>query len=130
MAGSQVVVRYRDGGVLKGTTRNFLPARDGFHVQTAAGETVPVSQSQLKAIFFVRDFFGNPKHDEKKDFDPAWPALGRKLRVEFADGEVLLGTTQGWQPSRPGFFMFPADVRSNNERCFVITAATRQVTPL
>jgi hypothetical protein len=130
MAGSQVVVRYRDGGVLKGITSNFLPARDGFHVRTPAGETVPVSQSQLKAVFFVRDFHGNPQREERKDFDPAWPALGRKLRIEFADGEVLLGTTQGWQPTRPGFFVFPADVRSNNERCFVITAATRQVTPL
>jgi hypothetical protein len=130
MAGSQVVVRYRDGALLKGTTKNFVPARDGFHVQTASGETVPVSQAQLKAIFFVRNLAGDPKRSDTNEFNPAWPALGRKLRVEFADGEVLVGTTQGWQPNRPGFFMFPADVRSNNERCFIITAATRQVVPL
>jgi hypothetical protein len=130
MAGSQVVVRYRDGGLLKGTTSNFLPARDAFHVQTAAGENVAVSQKQLKAIFFVRDLAGDKERLDTNEFDPAWPALGRKIRVEFADGEVIVGTTQGWQPSRPGFFVFPADVKSNNQRCFVISAATRQVTPL
>ena len=44
--------------------------------------------------------------------------------------EVIVGTTQGYQPGRPGFFVYPADAASNNERCFVITAATRRVHPL
>jgi hypothetical protein len=120
MAQSQVVVRYRDGRLLKGVTSNFLPARDGFHVQTPKGEVAAVSQGELKAVFFVRDLAGDPKR----------PAPGRKIRVEFADGEVIVGTTQGYQPNRPGFFVFPADAGSNNERCFVVTAATRRVSPL
>jgi hypothetical protein len=130
MAANQVVVRYRNGEVVKGTTSNFLPARDAFHVQTPEGGRVAVSQKQLKAIFFVRDLAGDPQRSERKEFETGGPALGRKLRVEFSDGEVLVGTTQGWQPQRPGFFLFPADAGSNNERCFVITAATRQVRPL
>ena len=58
------------------------------------------------------------------------PLGGKKMRVVFQDGEVLLGTTQGYQPGRPGFFLVPADPRSNNERCFVISSATREVTLL
>jgi hypothetical protein len=130
MAGSQVVVRYRDGRLLKGVTSNFLPARDGFHVQTPGGEVAAVSQGELKALFFVRDFKGDATRREGQQFSAARPALGRKIRVEFADGEVMVGTTQGYQPSRPGFFVFPADAGSNNERCFVVTAATRRVSTL
>jgi hypothetical protein len=53
--------------------------------------------------------------------------VGRKIRVDFQDGETLTGTTQGYDPSRPGFFVIPADAGSNNERCFVVTRATAQV---
>jgi len=129
MASSQVVVRYRDGRLLKGTTSNFLPARDRFHVQTLAGEVVAVAQDELKALFFVRDFKGDATRREGQLFSATRPVLGRRIRVVFADGEVMVGTTQGYQPDRPGFFVFPADAGSNNERCFVITAATRQVSP-
>jgi hypothetical protein len=54
--------------------------------------------------------------------------VGRKIRVRFKDGEVLVGTTQGYQPGRPGFFLVPADPGSNIERCYVISAATDEVT--
>ena len=37
------------------------------------------------------------------------------------------GTTQGYDRSRPAFFVIPVD-KGNNERCFVITAATKEVT--
>jgi hypothetical protein len=40
---------------------------------------------------------------------------------------VMVGSTQGYQPGRPGFFLIPADTQSNNERCFVVTAAAREV---
>jgi hypothetical protein len=130
MAGSQVVARYRDGRVVKGVTSNFRPAREDFHVQTAGGETATVSRAELKAMFFVRDLAGDATRRDSAQFSPARPVPGRRIRVEFADGETLVGTTQGYQPDRPGFFVIPADAGSNNERCFVVTAATSRVTPL
>lgn len=54
-------------------------------------------------------------------------ALGRKLSVTFKDGETMVGTTQGYQPGRPGFFIIPADSSSNNERCFIVSAATKEI---
>jgi Family of unknown function (DUF6982) len=55
------------------------------------------------------------------------PVVGRRIRVVFSDGEEITGTTQAYQPGRVGFFIVPADVHSNTERCFVVAAATREV---
>jgi hypothetical protein len=128
---NKVVARFADGRMLKGMTADFFPAKDLFHIALEGGpadaEPVEVHTSELKALFFVKDLAGNPEYVERKEFDPAHPPAGRRLRVEFRDGEVLVGTTMGYQPGRPGFFLEPADTGSNNERCFVISAATRDV---
>ena len=128
MAGNRVVARYLDGKVIKGTTTDFLPTRDVFHVHPeGGGAAVAVKHGDLKAIFFVRDLAGNPAHRSRNEFDPAKPVIGRKIKVTFIDGEVIVGTTQGYQPGRPGFFIQPADVDSNAERCYVISKATLDV---
>jgi hypothetical protein len=124
------VARYLDGRLVKGVTSNFQPLREGFHVLTPEGVVTPIHQVELKALFFVRDLAGDPTRRESTRFTAGRPAPGRRIRVEFPDGEVIVGTTQGYQPNRPGFFVIPADAGSNNERCFVITAATSRVVPL
>jgi hypothetical protein len=88
---------------------------------------VEVRIKELKGVFFVKDFAGNPKHVETKQFDPSRPPAGRRIRVVFKDGEVFVGTTQGYQPDRPGFFVVPADPGANTERCYVVAASTREV---
>lgn len=127
---NKVVARFADGHVIKGMTADFFPAKDSFHVDVNGSvETDPleVHMNELKALFFVKDFAGDPTYRERKTFDPAHPPAGRQIRVEFLDGEVLVGTTTGYQRSRPGFFVVPADPDTNNERCYVVTAATRDV---
>jgi hypothetical protein len=52
---------------------------------------------------------------------------GKKIEVTFKDGEVLVGTTTGYDTQRPGFFLFPADDKTNNTRTFVVTAAVKGV---
>jgi hypothetical protein len=44
--------------------------------------------------------------------------------VEFKDGEVLFGYTLTYTSQGIGFFVFPGDPESNNEKVFVIHAAT------
>lgn len=126
MAGNRVVAHYRDGRVVKGSTTDFLPTRETLHVHTDAGvETVRVAE--LKALFFVRDLAGDPARHDRNEFDVNESLHGRRIRVEFTDGEVLVGTTQGYQPERAGFFVSPADPKANHERVFVVQAATRAV---
>lgn len=128
---NKVVVRFADGRVVKGTTANFIPSQEKFHVSVEGAEPgsrpVEVHTKELKALFFVKDFLGDSKHVELSDFDASRPAVGRKIRVEFKDGEVLVGTTTGYQPGRPGFFMQPADNDSNNERCYIFAADTVEI---
>lgn len=128
---NKVIVRFADGRMIKGMTSDFFPAKDFFHVSlkdAAPGdEPVKVHTSEMKALFFVKDYAGNPEYRERGEFDPEHPTAGRHIRVEFRDGEVLTGTTTGYNQSRPGFFLEPADPDSNNERCFVVTAATRDI---
>ena len=128
---NNVVARLADGRMVKGMTADFSPAKDRFHVTAAAtpvGATpVEIHTKDLKALFFVKSLAGDPQHVEKKAFDPARPPAGRRIRVEFKDGEVLVGTTTGYQPGRPGFFLVPADAESNVERCYVVAAATQEI---
>jgi hypothetical protein len=128
---NKVVARFADGRMLKGMTADFFPGKDVFHVAAAEaplGATpVEVRTKDLKALFFVKDLVGDPQRVEKKEFDPAHPRAGRRIRVAFKDGEILLGTTTGYQPGRPGFFLEPADPESNIERCYVVVEAAEDI---
>ncbi len=129
---NKIVARFQDGRILKGFTGDFLPAKPTFHLTPAdppqQSKPVEVRIADLKAIFFVKDLAGRPQpHSDRQEFDPGKPVVGRKIRVVFKDQEILLGTTQGYDPSRSGFFVMPADTEANNERVFVVTAATQQV---
>ena len=121
--------------MVKGSTSDFVPAKEFFHVAAMDADkgTKPtlVHVKELKAIFFVKDFAGRPDYTPKNEFDGDKVPQGRKIKVVFADGETIVGTTQGYQPGRAGFFMVPADQADNNiERCYVVSAATTEVTLL
>ena len=131
MIQNKIVVRFQDGRILKGQTGDFLPTKPVFHLTLAdaAPDAKPleVKVAEIKAIFFVKDFAGNRERQKVQEFPAGKPVVGRKIRVVFQDGETLVGTTQGYDASRPGFFVIPADPASNNDRCFVVTRATKQV---
>lgn len=131
MEPSRIVVRYRDGKTLKGTTRNFFPNKAVFHVglqgATGPGDVVEVKLEDLKAVFFVRDFTGNPMHNERKQLSPGERPQGRLMEVTCKDGEVMVGTTTGYDPKRPGFFLFPIDPTSNNARVYMVSGAVGNV---
>jgi hypothetical protein len=126
----KVVARYTNGMVLKGFTQDFLPNKDRFHLhpaEKASGEAKEVLIKELKAIFFVQDFAGDPQYKERKNYTEGEKPTGRKVEVTFKDGEVLIGSTLGYDPSRPGFFIFPVDVKANNIRVFVVSSAIKNV---
>jgi hypothetical protein len=119
-----VVVHYPGGTLLKGVTNNFFPNKDKFHLTDKdTGEVREVLLSDLKAVFFVKGFDGDRNYQERTDVERT--GLGKRIQVNFNDGETLVGYSQGFAPERPGFFLFPADPESNNDRIYVVTAATR-----
>lgn len=127
MLPNRIVARFADGRLLKGTTQDFAPTKDAFHVILSEGGARPIKVlvEELKAVFFVKDLIGNPAYHESREFNG--PVAGRRLQVTFADGEVLVGATPAYQVNRPGFFVVPADPRSNNDRVFVVSRAVRDV---
>lgn len=124
---NKVVLNYNGRAVRKGTTDNFSPMKEQFHVKDhATGEMFEVTFAALKAVYFVKSFEGDPAYAENAE--AVRTGFGRRIRIVFKDGETQFGYTQGFSPSRPGFFVFPVDEGSNNERIFVITASTREIT--
>lgn len=43
---------------------------------------------------------------------------------------MIVGSSLTYDAGRAGFFLFPADPSSNNERIYVLTAAVRKVEKL
>ena len=123
----RLVVRYRDGRMLKGFGRDFLPGKGEVHVWPATdapiAARISVRLTHLKAVFFVHDFAG------ASEVEPPVNAVepGRRIVVTFGDGEVLEGTTLNYSSHAPGFFVTPADVKTNNQRVFVIAESVHHV---
>ena len=132
MAQNKIVIRFADGRTRKGVTNNFSADREFFHLipMGASAESIPleVHLADLKAVFFVKEFDPKPGSRGQKDVEAVKNTFGRQVKVLFKDGEILTGTTTAYNINRIGFFMIPTDLTSNNERCFVIRKATKDIT--
>ena len=123
---NDVVVHYPGGPLLKGVTNDFFPNKDIFHLEEeGTGEKHEVALTGIKAVFFVKSFDGDSGYKERSDVERT--GFGKRIQVQFKDGETLIGYCHSFSPDRKGFFVFPADPESNNDRVFVITASTDDV---
>ncbi len=129
----KVVARYVRGRIVKGLTYDFFSNKDRFHVTPAegpGGKPVEVIINDLKAVFVVRDFNGDPGYIERKEYSKDDTPYGVPLGVTFNDGEIMVGSSMGFDPRRDGFFITPADLKSNNLRVFVVTSAVKRIRQL
>ncbi|MEX2216648.1 MAG: hypothetical protein WD768_21220 [Phycisphaeraceae bacterium] len=130
MAKIKIIARYNDGRLLKGTTDNFSPEMPSFHLMPAdesQAKAVSVQIQDLKAVFVVHDFAGKPDYRESKEFVDGRNAMGTRLQIQFRDGETMLGHSMNFDLSNQGFFIFPADPESNNQRIYVVSQAVKEV---
>ncbi|MBI3611247.1 MAG: hypothetical protein HY204_11190 [Nitrospirae bacterium] len=128
----KIVVRFQNGKIMKGYSHDFFPNKDSFHLnvldQPPDKKPIEITVSQLKAIFFVKNFVGRKGYQELKDFSGIEKsAYGKKVIVQFKDGELLYGVTQGFSPNRSGFFLFPADQQSNNQKVFIVQSFVTKI---
>lgn len=120
----KVVARFMDGHLIKGYTNDFFPKKPTFRVgKDHSDQGVEIAVRDLKALFFVKDFEGDPSHEKKQDFMEGQVYQGRKAIITFRDGEKMAGTVLSYDKDRPGFFIVPTDEEGNNTRAFVSTAA-------
>lgn len=125
MQANKVVIQSKNGTITKGQTSDFFPNKALFHLTTLEGNIEEFKTEELKAVFFVRDCNGDKSYEYS--YDDEITGGGRKIKVDFVDGEEIIGYTQGYSPNRAGFFIIPADLKGNNEKIFVIQSATKKV---
>lgn len=133
---NRIVVRFLDGRVERGYTTDFQTHKEIFHLVvkgegTDQGKSLVIRMANLKAVFFVKDLHGLGKDRPvvKREFTDLKDKklIGKKVQVEFTDGEVLNGITLGYSPQRRGFFFTPIDPESNNERIFAVLSAVKEI---
>lgn len=124
--GQKVIARFLDGRIVRGFTNDFHTSKPQLHLtDDTGGSATTITISNLKALFFVREFSGDASRKDTNEFQRA--THGRKVEVTFRDGEVLMGTTLGFSGPDQPFFVHPADADSNNLRVFVTPAAIDRV---
>jgi hypothetical protein len=126
---NKVVVAYLDGRRVSGYVYDFSAIKDSFNLlpaeKTLHEHGIKVMMMELKAVFFVKDFVGNPQYNDQPIVDEH--IHGRKIEVTFRDGEKYMGKTEGYNPQKLGFFLVPGDPASNNIRVFVVTKNAKEV---
>ena len=132
----RVILRFVDGKMLKGFIRDLKIAEEYLYLEDESNHQHKVRLKELKAIFFVRKFEGERKHQEKKNFTGTRPG-SKRVFVKFKDGETIMGNMEGEIPWEKGFFLesmkekaftiVPVDEDSNNTRILVITTSVKDV---
>jgi len=112
----RLVVRYADGRILKGTSYTIDMESRGFYVDpkdssTDGPQPVFVRFTDLKAVFFVRDFDG--KYSDKEQHQEWFPE-GHEMTVKFKDNEVIEGyALKTYDERAPRFHLIPKEPGNN-----------------
>lgn len=124
----KIVVHHKTGTISKGNTNDFSPSRPSFHLRDLddAANVSEISLENLKAVFVVKDFNGNPQHIYSRDFSEC-TGFGKHIIVTFNDGEQFHGVSDAIHRNRTGFFVTPIDSEANTIRAFVINAFIKDV---
>ncbi len=93
-----------------------------FKIRLLHSNTVKtVSAKDIKAMFYVNSFEGDPDHQHLNFHDRAPVVDGIWMRLQFLDGEVMEGIVCNSLRYLvdPGFFLLPTDPESNNRLVYV-----------
>ena len=124
-----VVLRFTDGRMEKCLISPYF-SHSLRVIQIIREDRSVITQSidELKAVFFVRDLEGkdHPRNNWSK-VDPEAIRAGKTVVITFADGEKIRGRVLTDTGQGAGFFLYPTEPDSNNEKIFVVRGATTGV---
>ena len=129
---NKIVVKYKDGKIVKGWSTDFGPNKEIFHLhplEEYGKDILEIEISSLKAVFFVKDYKGDKNYKKVRTFEsqPQGVPSQRKIIIIFKDGENFYGTTHSYDPERKGFFVYPIDPKDNNDRVFIVSPSVDSV---
>jgi hypothetical protein len=104
----RVILHTMEGGVKRGSIRDADLAGAQVVLHTGAESTESIPRGRVKAIFFML-----------APGSRSPPTEGSKVRVTFRDGRQVAGFSKDFRKPGVGFFVVPADNRTNTERIFI-----------
>ncbi len=128
----KVVVRKVDRDSMHGyvSPTSFL-VEGKLELLNTSGNVVGIELSDVKAVFFVREF-GETSALNRKTFSSRPRTEGIWVRLKFKDTDTLEGVMPADLLQNPpeGYFLIPPDLRSNTQRIFVPRQALDSITVL
>ncbi len=115
----KVIIRYGDGRVVRAFSPLFEEGSDLLPAVGLSGEPHFVSLSELKALFFVRTFTGNPTYDAPKVPSASGAPGARIVSMLFRDGERMTGEVGASADLSRGFYLTVPDPEDNNLLVYV-----------
>jgi hypothetical protein len=104
----RVILHTMEGQVKRGALKDPDLGAEVISLEGTAGGVESIALGRVKAIFFMlAPGAKSPAGD------------GQKVRVTFKDGRQVAGFSRDHQQGGPGFFVVPADNRTNTERIFI-----------
>jgi hypothetical protein len=113
----RVIIHTVEGQVKRGVIRDVDLMDQAIPLEQQAGfapERIPTGR--VKAIFFMTQAGVRPPAPE-----------GEKIRVTFRDGRQVAGFSNDYKASELGFFMVPADTRTNTARIYVFRSSIQGI---
>ena len=127
----KVIIRKMDRDTLQGYVAPSNFVADGrVELLNTAGNVVLIELTDIKGVYFVRDF--SDENLLRKTFTSRPRTEGLWVRLEFKDTEVLEAMMPNdlVQVSPEGYLVSPPDTRSNTQRIFVPRTALSSLTVL
>jgi hypothetical protein len=116
----RIVLHMMDGRVKRGLARELSLMAEAIPIEVRAGgptEEIPVEQ--VKTIFFMLA----PGAERPVPH-------GEKIRVMFHDGREIVGYSSDFKSSDRGFFLVPADARSNTGKVYLFRWSVHDIRPM
>ncbi|MBI3184527.1 MAG: hypothetical protein HYZ28_20520, partial [Myxococcales bacterium] len=113
----RVIIHTVEGLVKRGTVRDIDLQEEVIPLENQAGGAPErIATSRVKAVFFML---------QPGSRQP--PTAGKKIRVTFIDGRQVAGFSSDFGNDEPGFFMVPADNRTNTARIYIFRSSVQTV---
>lgn len=102
---------------------------EGIELLTAAGAVSLVAYSEIRTVYFVRDFDQGEPRGEIRVFNSRPKHSGVWVRMRLRDGAVLDGVLPNnlLQWDTHGFSMIPPDPSLQNQKVYVPRAAVEEI---
>jgi hypothetical protein len=113
----RVIIHTVEGQVKRGAIRDVDLLDESIPLEQQTGfapERIPIKR--IKAIFFMLATGSRPPQPD-----------GQKIRITFIDGRQVAGFSHDYKGTGEGFFVIPADTRTNTSRIFIYRASVQAV---